>query len=81
MRKPETGALGIPLLEVGGAVQEMASVLIDRDHPEDQVIHQLRDGIKHGWFHEDEFWDQVLGPAVDKLAEWLDLPPYPESNG
>jgi hypothetical protein len=37
----ETGALEIPLIEVGGAVQELASVLIDRGHPEDRVIHQL----------------------------------------
>lgn len=76
----EVGSLGLPFTEIGDAVQSLASVLVDRGHDKDRVIHQLIDGRNHAWFNEPEFWEQVLGPATDELARWLDLPPFPEEE-
>lgn len=75
-----TGAMGLPHTLVGSAVQELCTVLEDRGWPHDQIVHQLRDGVEHGWFDEGTFWEDVLGPAVDRLAEHLDLTAFPEED-
>jgi hypothetical protein len=73
-----TGRLCIPLLTIGEAVQSLGSVLVDRGHDEDDVIDRLISPA-HG-FDEAMFWEAVLGPAADQLAEALGLTPFPEDN-
>lgn len=68
------GPIGLPYVAVGQVVQAMATILVDRGHDEKQVIDRLLSKN----FDEDDLWMDVVGPAIDDLAEALGLPPYPE---
>ena len=69
------GALDLPFNIIGEAVQSLGSVLVDRGHDAKLVKHAL---TEH--FDETDFWQEVLGPAVNRLAEYLDLEHYPDET-
>jgi hypothetical protein len=74
----ETGELGISFNEVGSVVQSLARVLVDRGWDEEDIAERLT-RAENPYFDETGFWEEVLGPAVDRLAEWLDLTGDPEA--
>lgn len=75
------GALGLPVTEIGPILQEVAATLVQRGHPRDHVIRRLNDGLDHGWFNEQSWYDSTIGPVVDNLREILDLAPLEACGG
>lgn len=69
----ETGPLGLPYTEAGQLMQALGQVLVDREHDRQTVIDALQDA------DEAELWETLLGPFVDRFAEALGLPAYPEA--
>ncbi len=61
------GPFGLPFNDVGEVVQSLLTVLTDRGYTRESIVHALSD------FNEGEFWDEVLGPAADRLAYLLAL--------